>query len=238
MFTFATKQSSVTKLWCDGFIFYKDSFAKIWYVIVAMMLLAGLLNVVLALIPFKVAVQSGRFFHQDVILMIAIVVISFMVNVYCVGVIFHRMCGLGDGENLTLVKSMRLICGKYLTFCAVILAVVICIILGSIALVIPGIFLAYLLMFSLPLVICDDNVTAFQALKKSAKLVWGNWWRTFGVIFPSIVLVYGLPSLTAFLLDSNKIWGTGIESILMILLIPLMYAFILVQFNDLKLRRK
>jgi len=60
--------------------------------------------------------------------------------------------------------------------------------LGTIALVIPGIFLATKLIYFQEAILID-NEGVISSLKKSWRIVKGNWWRTFGLVFIFSIII-------------------------------------------------
>lgn len=98
--------------------------------------------------------------------------------------------------------------------------------------------------FNLPLILFE-NSSAWSAIKTGLKLVWGKCWHILlGVFLP--IFVISIPLTLSYFLwmlyPQNKVFLEiyFITSIIMgtFLLIPLYWSLILVQFNDLKLRKK
>jgi len=237
MFTFATTQSPIIKLWRDGLVFYKNVFSKIWYILLIMMLVAGILQYATALVPMDTLANAKHAFDRDAIFMGLTATVSLMVQFYCIGLIFHRMYSIGSGKDIKLAASMRSVRSKYLSIGTTSLVVFILVLLGILALVIPGIFLAFALMFSIPAVICDD-ATAFKAIAVSLKLAWGNWWRTFCVMFPMFFIQVLCASVVLLIAHESSWIVKAINMVVFTFLSSIIYAFILVQFNDLKLRAR
>ena len=238
MFTFATTQSPIVKLWRDGFVLYKNAFFKIWYVLLVLMLISGMLQYAVVLVPMDTLISSKYGFNWNAIFLGLVTTVGLMVQFYCIGLIFHRTYGVGADKDFKLSESMKLVRSRYLSICATGLAVFILVLIGAVALVIPGIFLAFALMFSVPAVICN-HATAFKAIVASLKLVWGHWWRTFCVMLPATVVVYAIYVPVALFFTNEHSWITNAISVVVFtFLSSLVYAFILVQFNDLKLRAK
>jgi hypothetical protein len=64
----------------------------------------------------------------------------------------------------------------------VVLLVLLVTILGTLLLIIPGIYLSIALQFSLIIAI-RERLPAMEALRKSQKLIKDKWWSTFGLLF-------------------------------------------------------
>jgi hypothetical protein len=97
-----------------------------------------------------------------------------------------------------------------------------------------AIFILMLFAFSMPAVVLD-SLPVIKSFERSAKLVWGHWWRTFGVtaifVIPIILLSLLVWSL------SNSIWTLSLlEFIYHLIVYPLMVSLVLVLYYDLKAR--
>jgi hypothetical protein len=106
------------------------------------------------------------------------------------------------------------------------------------------IFIFILLMFYLPLIL-TENKHIFEALGKSAGLVWGHWWRTFSIqIVPwcfYLLTLYILKSLfhmNLFHTSGFTLAEVSTDIIILAFFIPWFAATLLVQLNDLELRKK
>jgi hypothetical protein len=108
-------------------------------------------------------------------------------------------------------------------------------------------YIYYLFYFYLPLIL-TENEGAFSSLKKSAVLVWRNWWRTCVVqilpwacylIFLVIVREAFKLNLHIYFIDnySPTIGITCLQILLFALFIPWPAATLLVQLRDLELRK-
>lgn len=127
-------------------------------------------------------------------------------------------------------------------------------VIGFIALVIgmiPPMIVALTLIMGTYLIIIDD-VGVFEAISRSHKLVWGNWWRTslyfavimiilFAVII-AIQLVFGL--LIAVLAGSAgenmtfMITLQVVNQLVSMIFMPVMIALMIPYYHDLKLRKE
>lgn len=142
----------------------------------------------------------------------------------------------------TKVKSVALFAlRKYLIVLVASILVLIATGVGLVIVVLPGIFLAVLLMFA-PVGILLDNEDVFSSIKRSAKLVWGHWWRTLAVllipgIFNIIVFVlFRVITQYGFHLTTYNLWFYIINAIPILILEPWAVAVVLEQYYDLKLR--
>jgi len=103
-------------------------------------------------------------------------------------------------------------------------------------------------VFYIPLILFD-RAGPLDVVGKSIKLVWGNWWRTFAVLFVAFLLTtiillpfmllsvhYSPHQLDYIMAYKFYFWSAVVHIIGSLLLIPWMTAIILVLYNDLKLR--
>lgn len=121
--------------------------------------------------------------------------------------------------------------------------------LGAVCFVLPGIFLLILLIYSGLGVLIDDK-TIFESFAYSAKLVWGNWWRTLMVFLISFILVIILMLIImviASLIFVNLLHMTvhdytivmNIVAVVLVLFMWIIFVNVFVcQYYDLKLRRQ
>ncbi len=63
--------------------------------------------------------------------------------------------------------------------------------LGLIAFVIPGIYLMIVLSISIPVLFFED-LSTYDSISRSFKLIKGKWWSTFSLLFVASVLMYAV----------------------------------------------
>jgi len=120
---------------------------------------------------------------------------------------------------------------------------------GLILLIIPGIILSLSLSFAFIAIVLDDQ-SALAALKRSHRLVWGNWWRTLAVVSVPVVIVMilylglGIAFGATLVMSEGKpasdvlITATLIETAIGGITAPLIYSIMIAQYHDLKLRKE
>ncbi|WP_031432342.1 hypothetical protein [Methylomarinum vadi] len=113
---------------------------------------------------------------------------------------------------------------------------------GSLLLVIPGIILWLSLAF-FPYVLVVDGEGAYQSLKSSHQLVWGNWWRTMtvfmvpGIIIMIVFFMLGIiAGVTGSLVPQGFNWFDAVSNLFVAIYLPYFYCLGYVQYRDLKLR--
>ncbi len=120
---------------------------------------------------------------------------------------------------------------------------------GLILLVIPGIILSLSLSFGFFAVVLDGD-SALSGLKRSHRLVWGNWWRTLAVVSVPVVIVMilylglGIAFGASLVISDGKpssdlmITANLIEAAIGGITAPLIYSIMIAQYHDLKLRKE
>jgi hypothetical protein len=120
---------------------------------------------------------------------------------------------------------------------------------GLILLIIPGIILSLSLSFGFFAIVLDGE-SALGGLKRSHRLVWGNWWRTLAVVSVPVVIVMILYLGLGIALGATIVMSDGrpssdvfitanlIEAAIGGITAPLIYSIMIAQYHDLKLRKE
>jgi uncharacterized membrane protein len=155
----------------------------------------------------------------------------------------NLVCGRKDNFGEALLVGIKKIPVSFFAMVLYLIAVL----LGTLLLVIPGIFLSLSLAFFMYFIVIENH-SAYSAVKASNRLVSGNWWRTMVIYMtPSIILliiiIVGI-ALVEIIIPTAGIMsetyfnlGEIIANLLVGALIPLFYVIGFVQYRDLKLRR-
>jgi hypothetical protein len=121
--------------------------------------------------------------------------------------------------------------------------------LGFFLLLIPGFILTVALFFFWYVLLLED-AGAYESLKTSYRLVWGDWWRTF-IVFQTPALIFLIIfGIIGFLIFSTGFWNIisnptssafkvlDISSkLLSPFITPYFYVLGYLQYHDLKLRK-
>ena len=100
----------------------------------------------------------------------------------------------------------------------------------------PVAYILLLLSFGVVLVVLDDT-ESITAIKQSIQIVYGRWWRTFGVIFVALSLPQLAVSLLTIVLSFGIPWLAEFIRVLgIIAILPLSIATLIVLSHDLKQR--
>lgn len=245
MFKFADKPLDFADIVKSGIELYRFTLKDVWYLVLANMVLFaiiyGVLNYFVPIMPSAMSnAQVSSLTTSQVILMWVCDILIFLVSAFFFSLVMHRMFTLGKGDvAVTLMNSVDVIKKKYLVLVAVTFIFFVTFLIGAILLLIPGIVVAIFLAFCVPLVLFDD-VKIFVSLKESVLLVWGNWWRTFAALFPVVAALLLLNLVAQFLfaiVSRNIFFLSLVNAVVMTAFQSAVYAFVLVQFNDLKLRK-
>ena len=152
------------------------------------------------------------------------------------------------GEKVSWKESLGFAARKLLPLVALSILVVLASMLGLVALLIGAVYVAIRLVVSAPALLIEDaGVTG--AMRRSWTLVKDNWWRTFGIVFVSSLLVAVISGLLAGLLLAPLFAGSENEllvassitlgSILSnALTLPLQAAVLTVLYFDLRVRNE
>jgi hypothetical protein len=179
-------------------------------------------------------------------------------TLFAYAAIFHRMHGLATGADTGLGDALRVGLAKLLPLIGASILYALALVLGLVALIIPGLLFGLSLYFYMPLIVVD-NEGFLSALKISHRLVWRNWWRTATVfVVPMFILMafYGILGLVGALvgvgtairgggeaelqstLETVSLFTTFFAVIFGAAIGPLFASLMLVQLHDLKLRRE
>jgi hypothetical protein len=93
------------------------------------------------------------------------------------------------------------------------------IVLGSLCLFLPGIYLSVLWMLVGPIAVIEDTYGT-QALGRSRDLMRGNWWRGLGIVFAASLIFYavagGVQLVFAFIPVIGPILGALVQAIALV----------------------
>lgn len=230
---FSDKPLNIKETWVNSFKLYNQS---VKFVLPQAAVL-GLTSVAISLLNrfAKLSFTIKEITAQNIICSVLSLVL-FLVTVYFGGVILHRINQIAiDRAGAPVSESFKFIWQKYpKIFVAATLSLVIYL-AGFFLFILPGICLMVLLAFVQPLIILDGQ-NILDAFKNSFKMAVVNWWSTFAVIVPLILLNFSVTFTTQFALPNHLWWlGIVITGLFTIFYSMLLQSFVLTQFNNLKL---
>ena len=240
MAIFSDIPQSIIGVWGNSFKLYKKAFSKVLPLSVLIGLITNFPAMMLFYRAYKnqfaayQALPSNSFFIVSVVLLLVIW--------WFMAVLFLRISDVLEDHVLSCLHEITVATYKYIVYMVAMLFFIILVSSGFIALVIPGIFFLILFRYVWLNILLDDG-TVYSSFKNSAKLVWGNWWRTFVVIFvPTIILVGVFQLVTFFLGGFVQPIVIGGKIVLAIIfwsiIMPFMFSLDLCQYRDLKIRAK
>lgn len=230
---FSTRQLTVKEVWHAALRLYCKVLPVVWPQAFAIGVIAMLTTWLNANSVCQLKIENIT--SRDLTCFSVYVFFS-LTMIYFVTLLLYRMYVVGSGSNITLRSSVIFVGKKYFTIVISILLILLLCGLGLLAFILPGLFLLILFFMVQPLILLD-NYKCFAALKGSCQLVWGNWWRTFAVFAPILLINYLLGFGVTIIAD--YLFFLLVAGLLFsVFVYPLFYACILVQFGDLKLRQQ
>ena len=110
-------------------------------------------------------------------------ILGYLVILFLVSTVIRMVYDAARGKA-SLSEGVKAAARRYVFFLATSILFGLIVVLGTIAIIIPGVFLGVKLHYwAYALLIEDEGITG--SLKRSWRIVRGNWWRTFalGIIF-------------------------------------------------------
>jgi hypothetical protein len=153
------------------------------------------------------------------------------------------------GERTDAATSLRYGLSRLIPLVVAYIAMSVCIGIGLILILIPGIFLAVKWSMTFPAIVAE-RAGPFAAMRRSWQLTRGHWWRTFGtllvVVLISFVLAFAiLVGFGAAVATSDSISElafavliTAVTIIVLAILYPLTAAIVTVLYYDLRVRNE
>jgi ABC-type methionine transport system permease subunit len=225
----------LTKAWKMGF---QLSLARFWPLFWMLLVFQTLPSTFLMKRMLSTNQKDMAFYLYDIAF--------WLVSLVLIATVVHQQGTLLQGNPSKFLTSLKLAFRKFPFVLLLVIANLLLVLLGLVALILPGIFLTIAVSCAFPIIILENN-KIMDAIKESIRLVWGHWWRTVAVIFLPIffailigfiigvVIVSGL-----FLLHFSPEHIDFITDVLVGLFdtywVILIWALQIVQWQDLKLR--
>jgi hypothetical protein len=227
MFTFATQPLRIPQILKESLKLYRASIRQLWYWALLISVISSVLNTF-----FPVYIPEHGFSVLGLILML----VDFLASIFVLIIMIHRAQAVGMQQRVSLIDSLKLARKKLLITFAAFIIVTIIVILTSFAFIIPGIYFFIMFVFYSPAIVID-NTGVFPSMKQSIQLVHKNWFRTFTLFLIPFLVSVVLLSLLG--LISEALWYTVLISVVFgMIFMPYYTTTLLVQYNDLKLRRE
>jgi heme/copper-type cytochrome/quinol oxidase subunit 2 len=242
MFSLPQEPQPIGKVLDTAFKLYREAFKHVLPLAALYAVVTQLPNMVASRVPMAAADSS-------IAGMVSIAVLAGLIfGVVLYAALIHAIDRVAHGEQQPLGASIARAFGKLVPLLGVIILTLLAVTTGVILLVIPGLIVMLTLMLGSALVMLEDR-RVFEALGRSHRLVWGDWWRTLaeltviGLIYiiPFILVggvVGGAVGLTGNAQASQSLVADLALMVVQMLLIPLMVAGYLAIFYDRCLRKE
>lgn len=274
MFTLANQPQGIGRNLDNGFRLLFAGLGPVALLLLVMIVIDVILLVVFGagLLAVMAQMQSGQMPTGGMASLALFMVLFYLVNISFNNAMTAKYGSVAYGKEMSPIQAIGTGMKKILPVFIYAIMYVLVIVVASIPLMIlmvvlppqdivgivafilgliPPMIVSLTLIMGTYLIIIDD-VGIFEAIGRSHKLVWGNWWRTalyltvimiiLVAIVVAIQLVLGL--LTAMLAsgaDTNMtvmITLQIVNQIISMIFMPVMIALIIPYFHDLKLRKE
>jgi hypothetical protein len=248
MFNFPENKQSIAQIWSSGWKLYLKNIKDVWWLAI-LLIVPSLIHIYFST-QYKTGLEHvagfGKgatltedynliynYYAQNTMAQVDLVlgfVLGFL-TLYFSAVLMHKMYYQVKDFKFSFVAAGK----KYFKILIASIIYYIMLVIGGL-LVLPGIFLAFLFAFYLPAILFDDS-GIIGSIVESARIVWGNWWRTTLVILLPVLLSFILIQMIASMFMAYISLYLITIMILNVFFIPYLMSVILVQFYDLKVRR-
>lgn len=245
MFEISTSPQSIIGVLLNSIKLFKKTWLKLLPIAVLM------IGVVIFLSMFlpKQQMNLPAFTHQITAKYLAVVLLSEVVMFWLLLMMFYRCYQIMIAADIGYTAAAARALFKFLPCIIALFLYMIAVGLGTLCFVIPGLFLQILLLYNILGILIDDK-TIFASFAYSAKLVWGNWWRTFIIflilsIFMMILML--LVTLVASLIFVSLFHMTvhnytitmNVVAAVLVMFVWIIFVNVFIcQYYDLKLRRQ
>lgn len=224
-----------TLSWTFGI--YSRNFILFFTPIFASLLITGILGGILALyvanlpqLPITVTPSEAWIWlitYIPVLMLAAfvIIILSWIVSTIANGICVKCASDVIEKGSANLENAFNSAARRLLSLLAVAIISGILIILGLIALIIPGIILAIMFSLVVPAIIIE-NVGALESLSRSRRLVSNRWVKTFLFILVIVIIIAIASAIASWIVSPIWIFGEPTSSIVGSILTAIMTAFI------------
>jgi hypothetical protein len=246
MFQMPDSPQSIGKVLDSGFRLFAYSFKHVFFLVLIAAVAIALPNMIFG------NTTDPQVMAQSVGPMLAMLLVGWLVFLVFYNAVFYRMNALADDRDAGAGEAIGAGLRKMLPVLGAGILFSLAVMVGSLLLLIPGVILMVSLILYVPLIVCDDE-GVFSALRTSHNLVWGDWWRTtavFLVPFVVYIVVYMAVAMIvgavagASAVTSGEV-GDSVYTMINVAMVvisviayPFFAAIMLVQLNDLKLRKR
>lgn len=221
---FAKTSLTVKQLIAMSVLLYKASLRKVLVVSLISAVVTTVLNHLARVIPPESPMQTNW-------LMVVGMVISVFVVAYAAVIMMHQIMSIGRDQLVSMAQSIAFSHTRVLTLALAMIIMYVLTAIGMVLFLFPGIFVLVVTSMVMPLVIFKQ-LGPMESFRASFELVWGNAWRTLGVIIVPNGVAFVVMSV-ARLLHLSTGYFAIIEGVAMWLIAPWVYSATLVMYNEL-----
>ncbi len=161
---------------------------------------------------------------------------------------FRAVSGAYLGQRHTASESWRFAATKLLPLLLLSLLFFLAVVAGTIALIVPGIWLSIALSLSFPALL-SEGLSPVAAMRRSFGLVRGRWWATFGALFVMYLIVAVISGVVGAVIggilgaatDSRTVSAvvlTIVNILASMITLPLFAAVLTILYFDLRVRKE
>ncbi|MDF1759159.1 MAG: hypothetical protein P1U40_01335 [Coxiellaceae bacterium] len=224
---FMKTSQTVKQMIVNSVVLYRASLVRVLVISFISAVITTVVNHVPQLVNMQDSTSGVRW------LVILALVVSVFVVCYSSIIIMHQIMSVGRDERVPLATSIAYAHPRVLGLTMAIVVVYFFTAIGMVLFIIPGLFVITVTSMVMPLVIFKQ-VKPFTAIKASVELVWGNVFRTFGVIITPNAFIFIILTF-AKLMHLSDLLLSVLEVIVMTFIGPWVFAAILVMYNELML---
>jgi hypothetical protein len=233
-----------------GFALWAHSATKLWTVLVPLFgvtLLIGVLMIDSAApagsvaVDGKIVVFGGSTSGLVRVAVLRLILLA-LVGVASTGVGLRIFGEASAGRSEKASDAVRFALGRYGPLLWVSILYTVFLLAGSVALILPGIYVLVAFSVALPALACD-GVRGGAALRRSRELISGRWWATLGAMVPSaVLLVVGAVVVETALNVSGTVANLALtqsvaQLVVAVLLSPIVTATTIAIYDDLCARK-
>jgi glucan phosphoethanolaminetransferase (alkaline phosphatase superfamily) len=239
----ATEPASIAKVLDASIKLYVASFRKltgIFLILAVLYIVMGLLSLKLQPDPSASPNEAMELLQENLAVTLTAIVLISLASFILYAAIIYRLDNIANDREDSLSEAVAAGLKAFPTVLFAAILYIIAVMLGCLALLIPGLILMLSLAFYIYFIVIE-SYGGYSALKASHSLVWGHWWRTTAVFTVPMVLwiavAFTFGFLMAFLAIDNKPLLQISMNLLSVIFTPYLFALGYVQFQDLKLRK-
>lgn len=249
MFTRATEPQSIGGILDSGFKLFTASIKQVFAITYLGAVSGAIWAWFLQKSMFAGFAETGEF-NLNIPMMVGAYIIMGIVGSVLMAAAIIRIREISIGESTSFGSAIASGAKRAPAVFGASLLYMLAFLIGSILLVIPGIYLSVMLAFAF-YAAASDNKGPIESIKYSYALVKGNWWRTAGlltimtivamVFYVAVGFVVGILAATedpATALEPNFLSDIVIIPVITAAITAMMYCLAYAVYDDLKLRHE